>query len=88
MENIKTSSQNEAVGVYVAPYTTGIVLNVKSCRVAQTVKTGLKQTESIKVNSGFGSVIGCALWQDAKIYSTVNFLVGGNNILNMNKGLN
>lgn len=86
--HIKTNSQNEAVGVYVAPYTTGIVLNVKSCRVAQTVKTGLKQTESIKLNSGYGSVIGCALYQEAKIYSTVNFLVGGNNVVNMNKGLN
>lgn len=56
--------------------------------MAQTVKTGMKQTESIKLNSGYGSVIGCALYQEAKIYSTVNFLVGGNNIVNMNKGLN
>lgn len=82
------NSLNEAIGVYIPASKEKTVLNVYGLRVPTITKTGYFQTESIKLNNGFGSVIGSAVYKEIKSYSTVNFLLAGNNIVNMSTGLN
>lgn len=82
------ATTSEAVGLYVAGSLTEAVINAYGVRFPQVARSGFVQTNPIKINSGFGSVIGCMSYKDNAIYSASNIFSGGNSQINKTFGLN
>lgn len=82
-----TATTSEAIGIYVPSGITNPVINVSAARCPQRARGGYVQTAPIKINTGYGSVIGCACYSDPLVYSTTNVLKQGNAITNLPYGL-
>lgn len=82
-----TAGTSEGIGIYVPAGMTTAVLNVRGARCPQVVRAGYAQSNAIKINTGYGSVMGCACYIAPAVYSAVNFLVGGNVESNLTSGL-
>lgn len=81
------ATTSEGVGVYVASGVDSPVINLKGVRCSQVARSGYAQTEAIKINTGYGSIVGCMTYKESAIYSTVNIHALGNAVVNKTYGL-
>ncbi|MBR2909299.1 MAG: hypothetical protein IKC11_03005 [Clostridia bacterium] len=85
---IKSSATtSEAVGLYVLGSLTEAVVNAYGVRFPQVAKGGYTQTNAVKINSGYGSIIGCMSYKENAIYNATNIFTGGNCEVNKTYGL-
>lgn len=65
-----TGSSNESVGVHVMGNQTSNVLLMTNCTCPLVTRSGYKQDNVVKVNSGYYSLVGNTLGKAASLYST------------------
>lgn len=82
-----SATTSEAVGLYVLGSLTEAVVNAYGVRFPQVAKGGYTQTNAVKINSGYGSVIGCMCYKEKAIYNATNIFTGGNCEVNKTYGL-
>ena len=83
-----SATTSEAVGLYVLGSIPEAVINAYGVRFPQVAKGGYMQTNAVKINSGYGAIIGCMSYKENAIYSTTNVFSGGNSVINKTYGLN
>lgn len=81
------ATTSEGIGIYIPSGIQNATLNVVGARCPQVARSGFVQTQSIKLNIGYGSVYGCPCYAEPLIYSTLNFMSGGNALVNITTGL-
>ena len=82
-----SATTSEAVGLYVLGSLTEAVVNAYGVRFPQVAKGGYMQTNAVKINSGYGSIIGCMSYKENAVYNSTNIFQGGNCEINKTYGL-
>lgn len=77
-------SGKEAVCFYVEASQTENVLFMSMVNCPQNARSGYTQSETVKVNSGYATIMQCALWKASTLYSVENCIAYGNVIISKN----
>lgn len=78
------SSSGEAACFYVEAGQTANVLFISMVNCPQMTRSGYSQTDTIKINNGYATIMQSALWKASTLYNTTNCIAYGNVIISKN----